>query len=73
MNIALRDHYAGIAFDRFLEAHIKGTIDDLDLQVCVSESWRYANAMMSERERHFSDAGPCAALPDSFSDKHYSP
>ena len=47
----LLDHFAGIAFQEFVKAHIESSIDDLSKDIIARESYSYATAMIAEKRR----------------------
>ena len=48
---SLLDDFAAIAFERFVQAYIDRSVDDLDPQTIVLESFKLAEAMLAEKRR----------------------
>lgn len=50
-DVTLRDYFAAKAFERLVDAHIQGSIDDLSKDIISSEAYDYADYMMAERSK----------------------
>lgn len=48
--MSLRDYFAAKAFERLVEAHIRGTVDDLSKDIIAHEAYSYADAMLKARQ-----------------------
>lgn len=48
--MTLRDYFAARAFERLVEAHIQGTVDDLSKDIIAREAYSYADAMLEARK-----------------------
>ena len=49
--MTIRDYFATRAFERFVQAHIDHSVDDLSKEDIAREAYSYADYMIAERDK----------------------